>query len=110
MENQSKTAVAARRQALEMRLAALTERLTVIETELLSHHDPDWAELAVEREGDEVLESIGLGAQEEIRAIRAALQRIEAGTYGICQRCGAGISAARLDVLPAAALCRECAI
>ena len=107
MENQSKTAVAARRQALEMRLAALTERLTVIETELLSHHDPDWAELAVEREGDEVLEASGLAG---LREIGPALQRIEAGTYGICQRCGAGISAARLDVLPAAALCRECAI
>ncbi|MGP1355336.1 MAG: TraR/DksA family transcriptional regulator, partial [Roseicyclus sp.] len=45
-----------RRQQLEDRLAALTERLQEIEEELDSHQSKDWEELAVEREGDEVLE------------------------------------------------------
>mgnify|MGYP001088980676 CR=1 FL=1 len=41
--------------------------------------------------------------------LRAALARIEDGTYGTCVRCGAVISAERLDVLPATPFCRHCA-
>ena len=40
--------------------------------------------------------------------IRAALDRIEQGTYGRCIRCGAAILAARLEVLPHAETCMEC--
>jgi RNA polymerase-binding transcription factor DksA len=103
------TPISARKDQLEARLAALTERLGVIDAELLSHDDKDWSELATQREGDEVLETIGLGAQEEIRAINAALQRIEDGEYGFCQKCGAPISEARLDLLPFTPFCKDCA-
>lgn len=103
------TSLTARKDQLLARMAALTERMDVIDAELLSHDDKDWEELATQREGDEVLESIGLGAQEEIRAIRAALQRIEDGDYGTCQRCGAPIGTARLDLLPFTPFCKDCA-
>jgi DnaK suppressor protein len=39
---------------------------------------------------------------------RAALQRIEEGSYGACLDCGATISPARLAALPWAALCLRC--
>lgn len=103
------TSLTARKDQLLARMAALTERMDVIDAELLSHDDKDWEELATQREGDEVLESIGLGAQEEIRAIRAALQRIEDGDYGTCQRCGVPIGTARLDLLPFTPFCKDCA-
>ncbi len=103
------TPISARKDQLEARLAALTERLGVIDAELLSHDDKDWSELATQREGDEVLETIGLGAQEEIRAIMAALQRIADGEYGFCQKCGVPISEARLDLLPFTPFCKDCA-
>jgi DnaK suppressor protein len=38
-----------------------------------------------------------------------ALERIEAGTYGICESCGAAIPIERLEVLPYSTLCVECA-
>ena len=38
-----------------------------------------------------------------------ALERIEAGTYGICESCGRSIPVERLDVLPYSTLCVECA-
>ena len=42
------------------------------------------------------------------REVRAALQRIREGSYGICQECDEPISPARLAALPWAALCIRC--
>lgn len=104
-----KTPLAARRKMLEARLAELGERLESIEEELDSHHDPDWEELAVQREGDEVLEATGRAGKAEIPLIRGALRRIADGHYGDCARCGAEIAEARLDALPWTPLCQACA-
>ncbi len=43
-----------------------------------------------------------------IRKIREALQRIEDGTYGICELCGEDISKQRLEARPVTTLCIEC--
>jgi RNA polymerase-binding transcription factor DksA len=98
-----------REAALKARLAELEARLTSIEDELDSHNSQDWEELAVEREEDEVLEGMGQAGLQEMRVIRAALVRIEDGTYGDCVKCGEPISEARLDVLPATPFCSRCA-
>ncbi len=87
----------------------LQERLERIERELDQPADPDTEERAVEREGDEVLESVGLTGLKEIRAIDAALARIKKGTYGVCAACGDEISEERLRVVPYAVNCRNCA-
>jgi RNA polymerase-binding protein DksA len=39
----------------------------------------------------------------------AALRRIDAGTFGVCESCGKAIASARLDAIPAARFCIECA-
>jgi len=98
-----------RRAALEIRLQELDARLHQIDEELDSHNSKDWEELATEREEDEVLEGMGLSAQSEIRMIKAALARMEAGEYGDCVDCGETISAERLNVLPYTPFCRVCA-
>lgn len=41
--------------------------------------------------------------------IDAALERIEAGTYGVCTNCGKPIGEERLEARPWAALCIDCA-
>jgi DnaK suppressor protein len=38
-----------------------------------------------------------------------ALERIDAGTYGICESCGKAIPVERLEALPYSTLCVECA-
>lgn len=101
--------VARRKAQLEARKATLTKRLDEIEAELAEHASPDWEEMALERETDEVLEGMGLSAQQELRMIDAALARIAAGEYGVCTNCGASIGDARLDVLPFTPFCRDCA-
>ena len=98
-----------RKRDLLKRWRELDARMHDIDVELLSHQSRDWEELAVEREGDEVLESLGASGDLEVRQIRAALSRIEAGTYGECARCGDDIAAERLDALPQTPLCQSCA-
>lgn len=103
------TDIATRRAQLLTRLKALDVRLHEIEAELDSHMSKDWEELAVERESDEVLERLGVSGQEEIARIKAALQRIKAGEYGVCVTCGEAISEERLDLIPWTPFCRRCA-
>ncbi|MGH9182625.1 MAG: TraR/DksA family transcriptional regulator [Acidimicrobiales bacterium] len=59
----------------------------------------------VERERDLALSAQALAAIEEIDR---ALGRIEAGSYGTCERCGAPIPRERLRALPHASLCVRC--
>lgn len=94
---------------LRARRTLLRDRLAGIEAELESHHARDREDLAVQREGEEVLEGMGLSGLQEIQMIDAAIGRIEAGTYGLCTRCGDAIGAARLDVLPFTPFCSTCA-
>ena len=43
-----------------------------------------------------------------LQHIELALQRIEAGEYGVCVQCGEPIAFARLQAQPTAILCIEC--
>ncbi len=94
--------------ALKARQKELQLRLNKIENDLDQPGNPDSEERASEREGDEVLESLGQAGISELRAIDAAIDRIAAGTFGICVRCGEEISEERLKSVPHAALCRNC--
>ena len=59
----------------------------------------------VERERDLALSAQAMAAVEDIDK---ALAKIDAGTYGICERCGQPIPKERLRALPYAALCVAC--
>ena len=97
------------RAVLMRRLRQLDTRLHAIEAELDAPRASDWEEAATEREGDEVLEQLGQSSEAEIARIRAALDRIRKGSFGICADCGEQISAERLDVVPETPLCLNCA-
>ena len=94
---------------LEAKLRELDERAHEIDDELSEPGDDDWSENAVEAENDEVLEKVGSMAVEEIRQIKVALGKIDAGTYGICQTCNKQIAPKRLEALPYAITCIDCA-
>ena len=95
------------RKQLEKRLAYLENRLENIEDSLDDPKSRDWEEHAVETEGDEVMEELGLSGLEEIKAIKAALDRIEEGTYGECVVCGEEISEERLEAVPHTPFCKD---
>jgi len=46
---------------------------------------------------------------QRLEQIRSALQRIEEGTYGLCEECGREIEQARLEALPLTPVCINCA-
>ena len=94
---------------LHERKAWLEKSLDQIEETLDTQPSKDFEDRATEREGDEVLEGMGLSGQHEIRMIKAALARMDAGEYGDCVKCGSEISEDRLDVLPFTPFCRKCA-
>lgn len=66
------------------------------------NHLGDTATAMYDRELDEGLEE---GARETLAEIDAALQRIEDGTYGICEACGKPIGEDRLKAIPWTRLC-----
>lgn len=60
---------------------------------------------AVDRERDLALSA---QARAEVVEIDVALDKIDEGTYGVCDKCGKSIPKARLEVIPWAALCVNC--
>ncbi|MFG5383081.1 TraR/DksA family transcriptional regulator [Yoonia sp. R2-816] len=98
------------KQKLLARRAEIVGDLQEIEDQLDETPSQDWEDRSAERQGDEVLEALGQAELTELKRIDAALVRIKAGTYGICAQCGDPISDARLDLLPDAALCKNCAV
>ncbi len=57
------------------------------------------------------LNQIGVGSQLEARLERVerALEKLESGDYGSCEKCGGEIGEARLEAMPAARACIDCA-
>lgn len=94
---------------LESRLEELDARVHDIEDRLDDPVSKDWEDQAVELEDFEVLEDLGKAGMKEMDLIRAALGRIDDGSYGECAKCGDDISIERLKAVPYAVLCRKCA-
>ena len=94
---------------LRERLAQLQQRLSSIKRDATQSHSGDSAEQAQERENDEVVDAIGNETAQSVRDIGLALDRIDAGTYGECEACGEQISMGRLEVVPEAPRCVNCA-
>ena len=70
-----------------------------------NNHLADSATATLEREIDYTLEE---NAENLVRAIDQALERIEDGTYGKCERCGQQIAEERLEAIPHATRCIDC--
>lgn len=45
----------------------------------------------------------------QLRQVEEALERLNAGTYGVCRSCGKAIDPDRLEAIPWAATCIDCA-
>ena len=82
---------------------ALRDR-KVIAVERTADAIDEWT-LAADREMSALaLQSV----TDQLRRVRAALQRMSAGTYGLCLRCEEEISPKRLRAVPWAERCVQC--
>ncbi|MEX1214938.1 TraR/DksA family transcriptional regulator [Saccharospirillum sp.] len=78
------------------------------------HREPgslekDFAEQAVQRQNDDVVDGLESETREELQQVRRALARVAAGTGDVCEQCGKPINTARLDLLPYTSFCVSCA-
>lgn len=69
------------------------------------NHLADIATHTYDRELDSTLEE---SEEVHLAHVEAALTRIDAGTYGICENCGRPIQPARLEAMPWVTLCIDC--
>jgi RNA polymerase-binding protein DksA len=69
----------------------------------------DMAELGTGNFDQDLTLSLLGGEKDAIDQIDGALKRIEDGSFGQCQECGKTIPQPRLEAIPYAALCVQCA-
>lgn len=84
-------------------------RLEGIRKDVTQPRSRDWEEQATELENSEVLDALGQEAEDELRKIKRALNRLDSGDYGLCMDCGAEIPLARLEARPFSSRCVDCA-
>ena len=99
------------RHATLRRLADLTDDFDAVvaasrDTNADDEHDPEGATIAFERSQ---VQALVRQAREHLAEIDAALERVDAGTYGTCENCGRPIGEGRLEARPVARTCISCA-
>jgi RNA polymerase-binding protein DksA len=93
-----------KREILDTLIAANADFRAIVE-----EMDPkDFADVASDDIDRKMLEALGSQDFKRLRAIDAALSRIQLGKYGLCMKCGKKIPAERLTAIPYAVLCIDC--
>lgn len=102
----------AEQERLEQELHEILERTSHTSeleqaSELSSYddHPADLASETFEREKDLALEG---NIEDLLDKVRTALEKIDEGTYGLCDSCGTEINANRIEALPWASFCLNC--
>jgi RNA polymerase-binding protein DksA len=72
-----------------------------------SSADNHLADTATDTYDRELDEGLGDDAERVLDKIEAALARIDAGTFGVCEVCGGEIPQERLEAIPYTTLCIE---
>ena len=73
------------------------------------HYDPNFADSSqVTAERGEA-EALASRLQETLNDVDRALHKLDEGSYGICEECGNPIAEARLEAMPTARRCMNCA-
>jgi len=90
---------------IESRTARTTDAERATELSSYEDHPADLASETFEREKDlAIAESV----ESLLNQVNTALEKVERGTYGVCDACGRPIKRARLQALPFATLCLDC--
>jgi DnaK suppressor protein len=110
-DEQAAALLGAEREAATDRVVSLGRQIRQLAEEqaLTTHddeHDPEGVTIAYQRAQ---LQGLLAGARADLAAIDRAAERLRAGRYGWCTRCGSHIGEQRLGALPAASTCIDCA-
>lgn len=95
---------------LEQKAQYLADKLNLIESDAIRNPlSSDSEERSQQMENDDVLNELDSVEAKELQQVKFALRRLESGEYGSCNSCGERISDSRLEALPYANVCIECA-
>jgi RNA polymerase-binding protein DksA len=103
------TSMEDRRTQLLQERQQVQERIAQIQGNERQETSNGQTDTAHEWENADVREDLLSAAEQQLRQVDAALHRIDTGTYGLCEICGEPIAEKRLDALPLATRCIECA-
>jgi len=93
----------------EMLEQTTSKRYVIAQAISQSYHNcPDYNDQASLEADRNLLILLGERQGTLIRQIRMALDRLNDGSYGICEECGDGIPLKRLQVQPTSTLCVSC--
>ena len=102
---------------LRFKKVLLKEREQIIgEVKQINESSKEMGQDGIQDIGDEaaniynkqILLSLSENERMRLREVDEALDRIESGTYGICEECGGPIGLKRLEVRPVAKYCVPC--
>jgi DnaK suppressor protein len=93
---------------LHQALMGLGNRSTFSEDGVSTQDPMDFIDLATCHMASEFTANIQRLRAKRLEAIGAALQRLAAGDYGICEECAEEIGVARLHAQPTATVCVAC--
>jgi len=97
------------REMLQEMRRDLVSQIGMLKDESLQRHDSVNSEEDGTDQFDRQLAlSVASSENESLMAIDEALERVEEGTYGVCQQCGQTIGKARLKALPFVTMCVGC--
>ena len=100
MLTEARSALESERASLLSQMAELGDGATAGD-----HYDNNFADSSqVTAERGEA-EALLLSLRETLEDVERALDKVDAGTYGICEVCGKPIEPARLEAMPAARRC-----
>lgn len=91
----------------QAKLQAQLERLESVEYESIGYGNH------IADDGTEAFEqAVGVALQRKVEStleeVRRALAKLDDGTFGLCEACGARVDRARLEALPYAKYCLNC--
>lgn len=96
--------LAQKREILDTLIATNADFRAIVE-----EMDPkDFADVASDDIDRKMIEALGSQEIKRLRAIDAALSRINQGRYGLCMKCNKKIPTERLSAIPYAVMCVDC--
>jgi RNA polymerase-binding protein DksA len=93
-----------RNAVLEETATTESEGAAIVELSVVDQHPADIGTETFEREKQASILEL---AERQLQDIERAVSRLDAGTYGTCEACGAVIPVERLEARPAARFCLD---
>lgn len=96
------------REQTRQEIRAILARHRALAGTLDADRPSDWGDQVTRQIDDEMDVALLEHKGEQLLRIERAIERLQRGSYGLCESCGLAIPVERLSALPATSLCVQC--